>query len=100
MAERLRFLVAYDIRDPRRLRRVHDVVLDHGEMLQYSVYVCDLTRQELVGLRAGLRSEMHLREDSVAIFELGPARSRGRERVEYLGRPPANDAPVDSATIW
>jgi CRISPR/Cas system-associated endoribonuclease Cas2 len=66
MAERIRYLLTYDIRDERRLRRVHEVAVDHGERLQYSVYICDLTRQELVRLRARLRKELNLAVDSVS----------------------------------
>lgn len=99
MAERIRFLVTYDIRDPRRLKRVHDVVLNHGEMLQYSVYVCDLTRQELVGLRSALRHELHLDVDHVAIFDLGPPRGKTSRRVEHLGRSPVMPDP-DEPSIW
>ncbi len=43
MADGIRYLVAYEIRNPRRLRRVHRIVTDHGEPLQCSVFVCDLT---------------------------------------------------------
>lgn len=99
VAERIRFLVTYDIRSPGRLKRVHDVVVDHGEMLQYSVYVCDLTRQELVTLKAALRTAMRLTEDHVAIFDLGPPRGRTSRRVEHLGRPPQIADP-DEPAIW
>lgn len=51
MADRTRYLLTYDIRHPRRLRRVHGVAKDYGEPLQYSVFVCDLTRIELIDLR-------------------------------------------------
>lgn len=85
MAERIRFLMMYDIREPGRLRRVHQVAVDYGERLQYSVYVCDLTRQELVGFRSKLRSVMNLANDSVSIFDLGPASRRQEIRVEHLG---------------
>lgn len=102
MAERIRYLVTYDIRKPRRLRRVHEVVVDHGEQLQYSVYICDLTRQELVTLRARLREELNLAEDSVSIFDLGPARGKAITRVEHLGRRSAiaRDGPEDSTAVW
>lgn len=86
MAERIRFLVTYDIRDPARLRRVHQLVVGFGERLQYSVYVCDLTRQELVRLRASLRKTMNMDRDSVSIFDLGPARGAITRRVEHLGQ--------------
>jgi len=102
MAERIRYLVTYDIRHPRRLRRVHDVAVDHGERLQYSVYVCDLTRQELVGLRARLREELNLGEDSVSIFDLGPTSGTKATRVEHLGRrsPVARGDLDDPTVIW
>jgi CRISPR-associated protein Cas2 len=37
---RHRYIVAYDIRDEVRLRRVHDVVRGYGIRLQYSVFLC------------------------------------------------------------
>ena len=57
---RCRYLLVYDIADPRRLRRVCTLMEDHGERLQYSVFLCDLTlaeRAELEGavLDAGAR---------------------------------------------
>jgi CRISPR-associated protein Cas2 len=102
MAERTRYLLTYDIRHPRRLRRVHEVAIDHGEPLQYSVYVCDLTRQELVCLRARLREELNLVEDSVSIFDLGPTSGRAATRVEHLGRraPVARGELDEPGTIW
>jgi CRISPR-associated protein Cas2 len=102
MAERVRYLVTYDIRHPRRLRRVHEIAVDHGERLQYSVYVCDLTRQELVLLRARLRKELNLAEDSVSIFDLGPTSGKTATRVEHLGRtsPVARGELDDPTVIW
>lgn len=88
MAARIRYLVLYDIRDARRLRRVHEVAVDYGEMLQYSVYVCDLSRQEYVRLRAALREQMNLKVDSLSVFDLGPADGHVAWRVDHLGRPP------------
>jgi len=103
MAERIRYLCMYDIRDPKRLRRVHEIAVDFGERLQYSVYVCDLTRQQFVHFRARVRETMNLREDSVSIFDLGPAHGHRARRVEHLGHRPeiAGDAVAsDDAVIW
>jgi CRISPR-associated protein Cas2 len=85
VAARTRYLLTYDIREPRRLRRVHRVALDHGYPLQYSVFICDLTTQELVSLRTALEAVTHLGIDSVSIFDLGPADGRGVACVEHLG---------------
>lgn len=99
MAERNRYLVTYDIRDPRRLRKVHDVVIDFGERLQYSVYICDLTKVELIRLRSALREKMMLDVDSVSIFDLGPPTGRASIRVEHLGIVPELPDETESE-IW
>lgn len=85
MAERSRYLVAYDIRDPRRLRRVHQVAKDFGYPLQYSVFVCDLTKIELLSMKSDLVDEANLAEDRIGIFDLGQPDGRGIECVEFLG---------------
>lgn len=98
MAVRSRYIVTYDIRTPRRLRRVHELVVDFGERLQYSVYICDLTKVELVELRHRLREEIALDEDSVSIVDLGPPSGRRATRVEHLGTQP--DLPTSEPEIW
>lgn len=98
MADRLRYLLTYDIRDPRRLTRIRDVAKAFGEPLQYSVFVCDLSKAELVRMRAGLRSKMDLRVDSVSIFDLGPPTGRGLTCIESLG--PRAPLPSSGAQVW
>jgi len=82
---RRRYAVAYDIRDPQRLRRVHGAMKGYGDPLQYSVFLCDLDGSELILMRAELRDLINEREDSVAIIDLGEARGRGMECFEFLG---------------
>lgn len=96
--ERRRYLVAYDIANPRRLRAVHRIVVAHGDSLQYSVYLCDLTEVELVGLRGKLRDVIHHGEDAVSIFDLGLVSGSGVRRVQHLGRPATE--PSDGPAIW
>lgn len=69
---RRRFLVAYDIADPVRLRRVCAVMEGHGERLQYSVFLCDLGIAERAELETTVTSIMSLGEDSVVEIDLGP----------------------------
>lgn len=83
---RRRYVVAYDICDPRRLRAVHDVVLGRGDPLQYSVFVCDLNPKELIGLKERLRDEMHVGEDSVVLIDLGEVGSGKADCFEFMGR--------------
>lgn len=98
MAARTRYLLAYDIRNPGRLRRVHEVAKAWGDPLQYSVFVCDLTRAELIGLRSELVEEMNEREDSVSIFNLGEPQGRGLDCIEFIGR--RRPLPDGRAEIW
>lgn len=80
---RSRYLVAYDIRDPKRLREVHRVVRGFGSRLQYSVYVCDMTEAELCELRFDLRSTMATSVDSVVIVPLGDGYDQSV--IEFMG---------------
>lgn len=71
MMLRRRYLVAYDVRDPVRLRKVHKVVKGFGFSMQYSVFVCDLNSRERVDLLTALAAKVDVRSDSVAIVDLG-----------------------------
>ncbi len=80
---RRRFLIAYDIRDPKRLRLVCKVTEKYGDRLQYSVFVCDLSPTELVHAKADMEQAMLMTEDSVVIIDLGEVASL---RFEFMGR--------------
>jgi len=84
---RSRYIVAYDIADPARLRRVHRIVRGFGDGLQYSVFQCDLSPAERVLLVEALTAAINHRDDSVLLIDLGPRDGRGRESVESMGRP-------------
>jgi len=79
----------YDISDDGRLRRVHDVVRSHGQRFQYSVFLCDLSSSELVGLQWELGEVMDQSADSVAIIDLGREDAFKESSFICLGlRPP------------
>lgn len=86
--QRRRYLLAYDISDDKRLRRVLDVAKDFGLRLQYSVYLCDLDPMERVGLRVALRLVIDERIDRVAIVDLGDVERLDSQSWEFLGRRP------------
>jgi CRISPR-associated protein Cas2 len=86
---RRRFLVCYDICDDGRLRRVHKAMKGYGEHLQYSVFICDLSRGERAVMMTRLRDLIQHDADRIAVFDLGePASPLAARRVEYLGRKP------------
>ncbi|HXG40318.1 MAG TPA: CRISPR-associated endonuclease Cas2 [Candidatus Limnocylindrales bacterium] len=82
---RHRLLVCYDIRDPKRLRQTHDVMLGYGDPLQYSVFVCELSATETALLESDLRRVIRPSVDSVAFVDLGPAGGLADRRVRFLG---------------
>ncbi len=82
--ERL-YVVTYDIRDPKRWRRVYRLLQGYGAWLQLSVFQCRLSRKRLIELRAALEERIRGSEDHVLILDLGPA-ERVELRVESLGR--------------
>jgi len=92
---RRRFLVAYDIRDDRRLRSVATCVEGYGERIQYSVFICDLSDMEMVSLRTDIETRIKPTEDSVMIIDLGGPRDVGK--FLFLGH--HERLPVSSAII-
>lgn len=86
---RRRYLAAYDIRDDRRLRRVHRMMKAYGWSMQYSVFVCDLDQMELVELRLAIAAEIDHGQDSIALIDLGDPRDRGRECFSFFGVAPS-----------
>ncbi|MDA4085653.1 CRISPR-associated endonuclease Cas2 [Mycolicibacterium hassiacum] len=68
---RRRYLIAYDIRNPKRLRRVCTIMKDYGVRLQYSVFLCDLSELELIRWRSEIHKAVDLRADSVIHVDLG-----------------------------
>jgi len=68
---RHRYLVAYDIRDDRRLRLIAGCMEGHGTRIQYSVFISDLSDREKILMRGDIEAIMKMSEDSVMIIDLG-----------------------------
>ena len=80
------FLVAYDISDPKRLRKVFKTMRDFGDHLQFSVFECQFTRADWVRCRHALSEIIHHDEDQVIFVDLGPVEGRGDRVITALGR--------------
>jgi CRISPR-associated endonuclease Cas2 len=48
------YLVAYDVADPKRLRRTYQTMLGHGDPVQYSIFYCELSPMERQQLKQRL----------------------------------------------
>jgi CRISPR-associated protein Cas2 len=78
------YLVAYDISDAKRLRKVAATCEDFGYRRQFSVFICRLTALDLVRLRSRLYDIIDLDADQVIFV---PLCARCSEQIEALGRP-------------
>ena len=76
------FLVAYDIRDAKRLRKVARTCEDFGHRRQYSVFVCRLTARDLIRLKTRLLDILDLKQDRVMFLPICP---RCADAIETLG---------------
>ncbi len=79
------YIVAYDIADPKRWRRVFRLMEGFGEWLQLSVFQCRLSRQRHAELIALLDGIIHHEDDHVVLMDIGPA-EQVVPRVVSLGK--------------
>jgi CRISPR-associated protein Cas2 len=70
---RIRYLVSYDISDPKRLRKVARSLEGFGARLQYSVFECPLDDLRLAKLKAELQDLLNPDEDQILFVSLGPS---------------------------
>ena len=78
------YIVSYDIRNPKRWRRVFQTMNGFGEWLQLSVFQCQLSTKQYAELIAKLNEVIHHREDHVLLMDLGPY-DNVKLRVASLG---------------
>ncbi len=64
------YLVCYDIAEPKRLARVYRFMKGQGIHLQYSVFHCSLTWQQLLQLEEKISWLIDEEEDDVRIYPL------------------------------
>jgi CRISPR-associated protein Cas2 len=84
---RQRFIVCYDISNPKRLRRVEKTVKAFGVRIQYSVFECLLDSTRLQQLRKNLSEIINTDHDQVMFLTLGPEAASSNFRIETLGLP-------------
>lgn len=86
MPERERlYIVAYDIRDPKRWRMIFKTMHGYGDWLQLSIFQCRLTRLRHAEMIADLDNLIHHDEDHVLIMDIGLA-DEVSPRVTSLGK--------------
>lgn len=96
MSARHVYMVSYDVRQARRLRRVHRLMKRYGMWAQYSVFRCVLGPWDLHRLLEALGDEIDPQADQVFVMDLGPEDGRGHGALRVLGQPlaPYQEGPV------
>ena len=79
------YVVAYDISDPRRWRRVFKLMKGYGRWLQLSVFHCRLDGGRRAEMAMALERAIDHAGDHVIILDLGPAEDV-ELAVESLGK--------------
>ena len=84
---RTRYLVSYDVCDPKRLRKVARVLEGFGTRLQYSVFECPLDDLRLAELKSEVHPLLNHSEDQVLFVSLGSDAREASLVIEAMGLP-------------
>ncbi len=85
-----RWLVAYDIRDPKRLSRMYRFLSKHALPLQYSVFLAHTRHGQIDDLLDGVRARINPAQDDVRAYHL-----TGNTKLWAMG----NQFAADDATL-
>lgn len=64
-------LVAYDISDEKRLRKLFRLLRGYGDHIQFSIFLCQLTDKDKLVLLEKVKDIIHHKEDQVILITLG-----------------------------
>ncbi|TVR49020.1 MAG: CRISPR-associated endonuclease Cas2 [Puniceicoccaceae bacterium] len=84
-------IIAYDITDPKRLKKVADCCKDFGLRVQYSVFECRLESDRLAELWRRLCALADPEEDKLIAY---PIHGGDVRKIKIYGRMISNDAVV------
>jgi len=74
-------VIAYDIANPKRLRRVAKVCESFGARVQLSVFECWLDGERFDALVDGLRAEIDPEKDQIVFYTLDPQNAKRRKGI-------------------
>lgn len=66
-------IISYDVVEDKRRTKVAKLLEGYGKRVQYSVFECDLSQQELLAVGRELRGLIDLNTDSVRCYRLDEA---------------------------
>lgn len=66
------YVCTYDVANDKRRNRLFDLLMDHGEHVQFSVFLCSLTLTEMKRLSSTANEIIHRDEDQLLVIDIGP----------------------------
>lgn len=87
MSRRRRYLVCYDIADPKRLRRIAKICESFGSRIQCSVFESSLDATMLARLKKELEPILNHSCDQVIFVDMGADDQSTPLNIEYIGLP-------------
>ena len=92
-------ILAYDVRDEKRLQKVHYYLKKRAMPLQKSVFLLHCSAADLAAILQGVRQRAHLREDDIRLYPLSSphnlwAAGQQSNAVQglYAGKPAAESS--------
>lgn len=86
----LLYVVAYDIPDDKRRKKIADLLEGYGKRVQYSVFECVLTQAKYDELRQRLKQRVKLADDNVRFY---PLSRHTLNQIERWGGDPITTRP-------
>lgn len=80
------YLCTYDMSDDKRRTRMFEILKNHGEHVQFSVFLCELTAPEHAQLMALSRRVLHEKEDQLLILDIGPPGLDWTQQLSCIGK--------------
>ncbi len=66
------YLCTYDVSEDKRRTKLFELLKDHGEHVQFSVFLCSLTAMEVKRLGASAAEIIHQEQDQLLVIDIGP----------------------------
>lgn len=79
------YIIAYDISDSKRWRKIFKILHGYGEWMQLSVFQCRLSKTKRAELESRLREVVRSGQDHLVIIDVGPAKNL-KLRIESIGK--------------
>jgi CRISPR-associated protein Cas2 len=80
------YLCTYDVSEDKRRTKLFELLKDHGEHVQFSVFLCSLTKMEVKRLSATATEIIHQENDQLLIIDIGPDVSDWASSLACFGK--------------